>query len=104
MKITLESIGENTFVQEVGKGLIVWLDSILFKENVVSKIVVFKFQGSDGPNIFVELYMGNIEIATWIVSEVVITETRYSSKNNPVEGDLRGYNIRLPYEFEQEPD
>ncbi len=101
MKYTIESIGDIPHVQNVEKGLGVYMNGAIFKNDVISKVVVFKFAGSDEPSIFVELYMGNINVATWIVKEVVITEDRYLPQGEEKEGRLHGYTIRLPYDFEK---
>lgn len=100
MKFTLDTIGDNQHVQEVENGVRVYMNGIRFKENVISKIAIFKFQGSEQPYIFVELYSGNIEIATWVVNEVVIAEDKFFTRGNETEGKLNRYIIRLPYDFE----
>lgn len=101
MKYTISNIDDMLHVQNVEKGLRVTMNGTMFQESIISKIVIFKFIGADEPAIFVELYMGNINIATWIVKEVVFTEDRYSPQGEQKEGKLNGYTIRLPYDFEK---
>ena len=103
MRFTIDSIGEKRFVQNVDKGLKVRLNGVVYDENIISKIEIFKFIGSDNnsSSIFVYLLMGNIHLATWIIRDVVLDEDRYLPENNEKDGRLYGYSIRLPYDWEK---
>jgi hypothetical protein len=45
--------------------------------------------------------MGNINLATWIIKDVVLDEDRYLPEDNEKEGGLYGYSIRLPHDWEK---
>jgi hypothetical protein len=103
VRFTIDSIGEKRFVQNVHKGLKVTLNEVMYDEDIISRIEIFKFIGSDDnkvdPSIFVCLFMGNINLATWVIKDVVIDEDRYLSKDQ--DGRLYGYSIRLPHDWEK---
>jgi hypothetical protein len=105
VRFTIDSIGEKRFVQNVHEGLKVTLNGVMYDKNIISKIEIFKFMGSNdnniAPCIFVYLFMGNINLATWIIKDVVLDEDRYLPEDNEKEGGLYGYSIRLPHDWEK---
>lgn len=64
---------------EVPQKTNVRLSSMNFKENIVSRIDVFKHQGegSDKDIIFVEIFMGNVEIAYELFYSDVVIDIEY---------------------------
>jgi hypothetical protein len=105
VRFTIDSIGEKRFVQNVHEGLKVTLNGVMYDKNIISKIEIFKFMGSNdnniAPCIFVYLFMGNINLATWIIKDVVLDEDRYLPEDNEKDGKLYGYCIRLPHDWEK---
>lgn len=83
---------KNVHLINIEKSTRVFLDGILFSENAISKIKIFKHQGDKKEEdcIFVKLYMGNMDIATKIYSSDIVILTEYSDKSE----DAQQYVIR----------
>lgn len=100
----INSLGEERHVQDVAKGLRVVMNGIIYERDIISKIEIFKFTNKDNSRekIFVDLYMGNMCLASWLLEEkVVLSEDRYFPVESEKESILYGYMIRLPYDHEK---
>ncbi|SKC61887.1 hypothetical protein [Maledivibacter halophilus] len=80
---------------DVSRRANVHLSDMYFKENIVSRIEIFRFEcdDSDKSYMFVQIFMGNIEIAYQIFYSDVVIETEYAED---VHGNkyIRSFHIR----------
>lgn len=80
-------------VIELPKRASVELDEVRFQKNIISKIEVFRFEGDKRSSIFVELYLGNIELATFITEKDIVVIKEYNGTTNG-EKELDSIRIR----------
>lgn len=81
----------------------VHLSDMYFKENIVSRIKIFRFEcdDSDKSPIFVQIFMGNIEIAYQIFYSDVVVETEYAEDVNGKK-HIRKFDIREANSYDYE--
>jgi hypothetical protein len=84
----------NIHVIHCVEGARVYVERMLFKEDIISKIKIYKLVGEDrNPSIFLDFYMGNVEIGTRIWDSDIVIFIEYRKPSN---GDeyVKGYDIR----------
>lgn len=88
---------------DVSRTTNVHLSDMYFKENIVSRIKIFRFEcdDSDKSPIFVQIFMGNIEIAYQIFCSDVVAETEYAEDVNG-NRHIRKFDIREAKSYDYE--
>lgn len=79
---------KNTQIIEINERQKVTIDSAMFQENTINKVKIFKYTSDEDESscIFVEAYMGNIEISTSIFKSDVVCriETRKNTYGHEI--------------------
>jgi len=67
----------NVISIELPKRVKVRLEDVSFRENIVNRIEVHRFDSDNRSSLFVELYMGNIELACFITEKDIRISKSY---------------------------
>jgi len=83
----------NVISIELPKRVKVRLEDVSFRENIVNRIEVYRFDSERGSSLFVDLYMGNIELANFI-TETDITVCKNYREDFYGENQLESVYVR----------
>ncbi|MCT4542352.1 MAG: hypothetical protein N4A63_02280 [Vallitalea sp.] len=100
--LTHRKDNDNKHVITCEKETSVKLEEVFFNNNLVSSIEIYKldFKDNSEPSIFVNLYMGNIEICTMIYKTGVVIEID-STTDNYGNDYIRTYRIREIWSYDK---